>query len=126
MPLSSFGPTLTHECLNWGPLSPPKPPNFSLVGLRYEAKASKQSTEIGSEQETETKGSSVEDHRSIDLDVERRCDHDGATPEARSRTVEKISTISSSTSYAAAFDEFVRRGEASKLITIFGGHIARG
>ena len=26
--------------------------------------------------------------------------------------------------YAAAFDEFVCRGEASELIAIFGGHIA--
>ena len=87
-------------------------------------KLASKAREIGSEQETETKGSSVEDHRTIDLDVERRCDHDGTTPEARSRTVEKISTISSSTSYAAAFDEFVRRGEARELTTIFGGHIA--
>ena len=80
------------------------------------------------EGKTEMKGSSIsiELYRTIDLDVERRCDHDGATPEAGSRTVEKISTISSSTSHTAAFDEFVRPGEASKLITIFGGHIDRG
>ena len=37
--------------------------------------------EIGGAEETEMKGSSVELYRTIDLDVERRCDHDGATPE---------------------------------------------
>ena len=54
--------------------------------LQYEAKAkpkqANKAREIGGAEETEMKGSSVEDHRSIDLDVERRCDHDGATPEA--------------------------------------------
>ena len=45
-------------------------------------KQASKAREIGLQQETEIKGSSVEDHRGIDLDVERRSDHDGATPEA--------------------------------------------
>ena len=60
------------------------PHGSSFVRLRAGAasKASEQSTGDWTQQETEMKGSSVEDHRGIDLDVERRSDHDGATPEA--------------------------------------------
>ena len=55
--------------------------------LRYEAKAkpkqADKAREIGGAEETEmNKGRSVELYRTIDLDVECRCDHDGATPEA--------------------------------------------
>ena len=47
-------------------------------------------------------GGGVEDHRTIELDVNRPADHDGATPEARNRTATKLWTISSSTNYVAA------------------------
>ena len=54
--------------------------------LRYEAKAkpkqANKAREIGGAEETEMKGSSVELYRAIDLVVECRCDHDGATPKA--------------------------------------------
>ena len=46
-------------------------------------------------------GGSVEDHRTIELDVNRPADHDGATPEAWNRTAKKFWTISSSTNYVA-------------------------
>ncbi|EJK56682.1 hypothetical protein THAOC_23387 [Thalassiosira oceanica] len=46
-------------------------------------------------------GGGVEDHRTIELDVNRPADHDGATPDARNRTATKLWTISSSTNYVA-------------------------
>ena len=47
------------------------------------------------------KENGVEDHRSIELDVKRRADHDGALPEARNRTATKLWTILSSANYVA-------------------------
>ena len=46
-------------------------------------------------------GSSVEDHRTIELELKRPADHDGATPDARNRTATKLWTISLSTNYVA-------------------------
>ena len=59
---------------------------------KHESKA----REIGRVEETEMMGSSVEDRRTVDVDVNRPADHDGATPDARNRTGKKLSTISSS------------------------------
>ena len=58
------------------------PRGYDIVRGQAKPKQAIEAREIGGAEETEMKGSSVEDHRSIDLDVERRCDHDGATPEA--------------------------------------------
>ena len=60
------------------------PPWHSFVRLpEPRPKQAIKAREIGLEQETEMKGSSVEDLQSIDLlDVERRCNHDGTAPEA--------------------------------------------
>ncbi|EJK59419.1 hypothetical protein THAOC_20364 [Thalassiosira oceanica] len=46
-------------------------------------------------------GGGVEDRRTIELNVNRPADHDGATPDARNRTATKLWTISSSTNYVA-------------------------
>ncbi|EJK48388.1 hypothetical protein THAOC_32816, partial [Thalassiosira oceanica] len=55
----------------------------------------------GRRRETEMMGGGVEDHRTIELDVKRPADHDGATPDARNRAATKLWTISSSTNYVA-------------------------
>ena len=52
--------------------------------------------EIGPDQETEMKGSSVEDYRTIGLDVKCHADHDKATPEAGYSTDKKLRTNLSS------------------------------
>ena len=52
--------------------------------------------EIGPEHETEMKGSSVEDHRTIDLDVKCYADYDKATPEGRYSSDKKLRTNLSS------------------------------
>ncbi|EJK73116.1 hypothetical protein THAOC_05280, partial [Thalassiosira oceanica] len=62
-------------------------------------KAREQAREIGRAEETEMMGSGVEDRRTIELDVKRPADHDGATPDARNRTTKELWTISSSTNY---------------------------
>ncbi|EJK66579.1 hypothetical protein THAOC_12494, partial [Thalassiosira oceanica] len=43
--------------------------------------------------ETEMMGSSVEDRRTIEVDVNRPADHDGETLEARNPTAKKLWTI---------------------------------
>ena len=46
--------------------------------------------EIDPDHETEMKGSSVEDYRTIDLDVKCYADYDKSTPEARYRSGKKL------------------------------------
>ncbi|EJK64735.1 hypothetical protein THAOC_14500, partial [Thalassiosira oceanica] len=72
--------------------------------LYYDTKPKQDSKarEIGRAEETEMMGSGVEDRRTIELDVKRPADHDGATPDARNRTTTELWTISSSTNYIAA------------------------
>ncbi|EJK68609.1 hypothetical protein THAOC_10195 [Thalassiosira oceanica] len=75
------------------------PPEAGDVG---EPKQDSKAREIGRAEETEMMGSGVEDRRTIELDVKRPADHDGATPDARNRTTTELWTISSSTNYIAA------------------------
>ncbi|EJK51947.1 hypothetical protein THAOC_28833 [Thalassiosira oceanica] len=57
----------------------------------------------------------VEDHRTIELDVKRPADHDGATREARNRTATKLWTISSSTNYVAVSTNSVVALKAARV-----------
>ncbi|EJK73243.1 hypothetical protein THAOC_05143, partial [Thalassiosira oceanica] len=56
----------------------------TLRQFDYDTKPKQESKarEIGRAEETEMMGRGVEDHRTIDLDVKRPPDHDGATREA--------------------------------------------
>ena len=92
-------------------------PQPSLWGRNYDTpmpKHESEAREIGEEQETEMKGSSVEDNRHIDLNVEWRSDYDGATPDAWNRRTKKIWTNLSITAQLLVVD---RRGEASLKLT---------
>ena len=69
--------------------------------------------EIGPEHETEMKGSSVEDRRTIELDVKCYADHDDAIAKARYSSDKKLPTNLSSASCMPLL----------KDPTIFGGRI---
>ncbi|EJK62013.1 hypothetical protein THAOC_17396 [Thalassiosira oceanica] len=73
------------------------------INFDYDTKPKQDSKarEIGRAEETEMMGSGVEDRRTIELDVNRPADHDGATPDARNRAATTFWTISSSTNYVA-------------------------
>ena len=79
------------------------PARSTLRQFDYDTKPKQESKarEIGRAEETEMMGRGVEDRRTIELDVKRPADHDGATPDARNRTATKLWTISSSTNYVA-------------------------
>ncbi|EJK58766.1 hypothetical protein THAOC_21080, partial [Thalassiosira oceanica] len=79
------------------------PARSTFRQLDYDTKPKHESKarEIGRAEETEMMGDGVEDRRTIELDVNRPADHDGATPDARNRTATKFWTISSSTNYVA-------------------------
>ena len=89
------------ECLNWRLFSLPSPRRFPPVDYDTKPKHESKARKIGRAEETEMIGRGVEDRRTIDLDVKRHADHDGATPDARNRTATKFWTISSSTNYVA-------------------------
>ncbi|EJK52141.1 hypothetical protein THAOC_28622, partial [Thalassiosira oceanica] len=60
------------------------------VNHRLRRENEEQAREIGRAEETEMMGSGVEDRRTIELDVKRPADHDGATPDARNRTTKEF------------------------------------
>ena len=68
---------------------PPSRRTFPKLDYDTEPKIASKAREIGSEQETGNEGEQRRIVRIIYLDVERRSDHDGTTPEARSQTVER-------------------------------------
>ncbi|EJK63473.1 hypothetical protein THAOC_15865 [Thalassiosira oceanica] len=71
-------------------------PQAYILGLGGPARKPKHETKHGRSEtgaETELMGSSVEDRRTIEVDVNRPADHDGATPEARNPTAKKLWTI---------------------------------
>ena len=57
--------------------------DFSKSGYDTKPKQAIKAREIDPEHETEMNGSSVEDYRTIDLDIKCYADHDKATSEAR-------------------------------------------
>ncbi|EJK74168.1 hypothetical protein THAOC_04172 [Thalassiosira oceanica] len=70
-------------------------------------------------------GGGVEDRRTIELDVKRPADHDGATPDARNRAATKLWTISSSTNYVAV-SSISAVAFAEKLLKTWARHAASG
>ena len=65
-----------------GQKTPPARRTFPKLDYDTKPKHESNAREIGRAEETEMMGSDVEDHRTIELDVNRPADHDGATPEA--------------------------------------------
>ncbi|EJK73614.1 hypothetical protein THAOC_04750 [Thalassiosira oceanica] len=85
--------TLPYECFNWRRF----PPVEYDTKPKHESKA----RNIGRAEETEMIRSGIQDRRTIDLDVKRPADHDGASPDTRNRRETKLWTILSSTNYVA-------------------------